>query len=231
MGINQSITEPRIESKFQTNISGFCEFSDSLRRFGFLKSFPPRIINSLYYDDAKFTSVNDNLAGITPRSKYRLRWYRNSEMKEYGLRFEKKIKRGILGVKRIIEMENIISEVFHNTSIENLRKIVGLKDPTLLPLNYFPQLLCTYNRCYYENFQKVRLTVDTNIKFNSIKNSNDLIYNKNNFLSSNSIIIEVKFMDSQKIFVQSFLNSLPSPSLRCSKYLLGQSKLQGFSYI
>ena len=227
----QSITEPRIESKFQTNTLGFGKFSDVIRGFGFLKSFPPRIITSLYYDDVKFTSVNDNLAGITPRSKYRLRWYRNSENKEYGLRFEKKIKRGILGVKRIIEMDNITSEVFQNTSIENLRRISGIKDPTLLPLNYFPQLLCKYNRSYYENYQRVRLTIDTNIKFYSIKNSNDLLYNKKIPVTSNCTILEIKFMDTQKISIQSFLNSLPSPSLRCSKYLFGQSKLQGFSYL
>ena len=34
-----------------------------------------RIVNSIYYDNPQYSSIKDNLAGITPRSKYRLRWY------------------------------------------------------------------------------------------------------------------------------------------------------------
>ena len=37
--------------------------------------FDPRIVNSLYMDDIDFSSVKDNLSGISNRKKYRLRWY------------------------------------------------------------------------------------------------------------------------------------------------------------
>ena len=38
-----------------------------------LSKFDPRIVNSLYMDDIDFSSVKDNLSGISNRKKYRLR--------------------------------------------------------------------------------------------------------------------------------------------------------------
>ena len=46
-----------------------------------LKVYDDRLINSIYYDDENYCTAQDNLAGITNRRKYRIRWY-GSELKD-----------------------------------------------------------------------------------------------------------------------------------------------------
>ena len=43
------------------------------------KSYENRVVNSIYFDDVGFSSVRDNLSGITQRNKLRLRWYVNQK--------------------------------------------------------------------------------------------------------------------------------------------------------
>ena len=43
------------------------------------KSYDNRIVNSIYFDDVGFSSVRNNLSGITQRNKLRLRWYVNQK--------------------------------------------------------------------------------------------------------------------------------------------------------
>ena len=75
--MNIERTDKRIESKFITNNFGLNKFLWLIKNNGFLRAYPNRTVNSLYYDNLKFSSIKDNLAGITPRNKYRLRWYGN----------------------------------------------------------------------------------------------------------------------------------------------------------
>ena len=43
------------------------------------KTYNNRQVNSIYFDDVDFSSVRDNLAGISQRNKLRLRWYGHQE--------------------------------------------------------------------------------------------------------------------------------------------------------
>ena len=224
-------TDPRIESKFQTDSFGLLRFKNNLRDFGFIKSFKRRLINSLYFDDDKYSCVSDNLSGITPRSKYRLRWYSDLNNINYGLRFEKKIKKGLLGIKKIINLDNLSQEIYHNFSIKNISRTTNISNDLLLPLDFNPQLFCNYERSYYENNDGIRLTLDHQIKFRLVKKNDNLYGNYSNQLKSNTFIFELKFAENQKSIVIPLLRNIPSPSNRCSKYLLGQSKLRNFSYL
>lgn len=224
-------TSPRIECKFQTNDLNFNCFENKFKILGLTKAFEERNINSLYYDDHKFSSVADNLSGTSPRCKYRLRWYSNTNTKNYGLQFEKKVKNGILGIKKIINLYKYLDDILDDYSIKNIRKMTNIKNNLILPFYYLPQIICEYRRSYYENLDGVRLTVDRNIKFRLTNKENKLNPTNRSYLSSNSIIIELKFSEDQKQIVIPFLRELPSPSIRCSKYLLGQSKLKNYSYI
>jgi len=231
MGTEIIVTEPRIESKFQTDIFGFNNFKNIVKDFGFVKSFNKRIINSLYYDDFKYSSVADNLSGITPRSKFRLRWYSDLNNKNYGLRFEQKIKQGLLGIKKIINLSEYTQNICDDFSIKNISLQTNIFDISLLPLQYYPQIFCQYIRSYYENKDGVRLTIDQDIKFRNATITDNLFKINSNQLSSNIVIFEVKFSENQKSMVIPLLRKMPSTSNRCSKYLLAQSKLRHFSYI
>ena len=63
-----------------------------------IRTYPNRQVNSLYFDDINYTSVKDNLAGVSDRKKMRLRWYgkeedTNSPSFEFKLR-EGRLKKG-----------------------------------------------------------------------------------------------------------------------------------------
>jgi len=54
------------------------------------RPFNDRTINTIYYDTDNYITAQDNLAGISKRSKYRVRWYDN-ENKNFN--YEIKIKK------------------------------------------------------------------------------------------------------------------------------------------
>ena len=43
--------------------------------FSFLNQFSDRQVNSIYFDDDHYTSIIQNIDGISEKKKYRLRWY------------------------------------------------------------------------------------------------------------------------------------------------------------
>jgi hypothetical protein len=228
--MNIELTEKRIESKFITNNFGLNKFLWLIRNNGFLRSYQNRIVNSLYYDNLKFSSIKDNLAGITPRKKFRLRWYGDKNKDWNNYQFEKKIKLNLTGYKKILKFEEKIDIFSIDYSTAGLQKITDFYDQNLLPLNYNPQLMCSYKRQYFENSYSVRLTIDSDIKYWAVKNDikNDL--NKPS-IRSNYNIVEIKFIPKQKDSLIPLFRKLPSPSTRCSKYLLGHAKLNKINYI
>ena len=58
----------------------------------FVRSFPSRTVNSLYFDSPNFFSASSNMAGDTNRSKFRIRWYGDqldfNRLKDTNLNFE-----------------------------------------------------------------------------------------------------------------------------------------------
>ena len=223
-------TPARIESKYIANFKGINPFLWHIKNARFFKSYDEREVNSLYYDDIKFTSINDNLSGITPRTKYRLRWYKDKNGNQGKFQFEKKIKNDITGYKEIIIIDNNINIFDKEISIKNLQKITGYSNEKIFPIHYSPVLICSYIREYYEAKDGSRFTIDKNIKFKRINNK-FIDTSKYNFLSTNQIIMELKFDPSNKTTMSKLIKKLPMPSIRCSKYLIGHSKLFGVSYI
>ena len=59
-------TESRIENKYIVNSNYLNKFLYEINKYGVIKIYPYRYINSLYYDDPLLSSVNENIAGITP---------------------------------------------------------------------------------------------------------------------------------------------------------------------
>jgi len=228
--MNIYTTDQRIESKFITNNLGLNKFYKLIRSNGFLRVYANRIVNSIYYDNPQYSSIKDNLAGITPRSKYRLRWYGELNGKQNIFQFEKKIKLNQSGYKEILlfkNKKNLYSMDFSIAGIQNSTKVF---DEKFLPLNFMPQLLCSYERQYFENAYSLRFTIDSQIKFWGFKNDikKDLL---KPYLNSNFNIVEIKFSPKQKDLLIDLFRKLPSPSTRCSKYLLGQSKINKVNYV
>jgi hypothetical protein len=66
---------------------------------GFGVAYPPRRVNSLYFDTLHLSSFDQNLAGVSERQKLRLRWYGEDE-REIEPVLELKQKRDLLGNKK-----------------------------------------------------------------------------------------------------------------------------------
>lgn len=220
----------RIESKYIASTVDINKILIKSTKFGFIKTFPKRSVFSLYYDDDQLSSVKENLAGITPRKKYRLRWYSHKDKKFFGWQFEKKIKEGNSGYKEIIKLSDNFDPINFDGSIKSLYKLNEINNNYFIPQNLRPQLFCNYSRDYYEKNKCQRLTVDTNIRFTRFR-LNQSLSNLNCWDNSNFNIIEIKYDPSNRFELFELFRKFPLSSTRCSKYLLGHAKLNNFSYL
>ena len=67
----------RIERKWVFNKADHILVLNLLLRsnFFFKNQYPPRKINSIYFDNNNLSNITQNLDGISNRVKYRVRWY------------------------------------------------------------------------------------------------------------------------------------------------------------
>lgn len=223
-------SQNRIESKYISNSVDINQLLIKSIKFGFIKTYPKRSVYSLYYDDDQLTSVKDNLAGITPRRKYRLRWYSYADKSFFGWQFEIKVKKDNTGYKKILKLPDNFDINNFDGSIKSICKLIEIHNDELFPENLKPQLFCNYSRNYYEKAEGQRLTVDSNLKFTRVR-VNESLFNFSLWENSNFNIMEIKFDPSNKFKLLELFRQFPFSASRCSKYLLGHSKLNNFSYL
>ena len=82
----------RYERKFVINNLDLAQILVAIYRskFYFKDIFNSRIVNSIYFDDVNLSSINENLDGISEKTKIRIRWYGDSKI----------IKNPILEIKK-----------------------------------------------------------------------------------------------------------------------------------
>src|SRR6056300_603871 len=97
--------EYRYEIKFILDTEQSSKFNFLLSSLTSMsKAFPDRLVNSIYYDDSSFSSIQDNLMGISHRQKMRLRWYGDNVLDKRAV-FEIKKRNGRLGSKDSVGIE------------------------------------------------------------------------------------------------------------------------------
>ena len=221
----------RFEEKFTCNPFALVKILSLLEYNSFFKSYPSRLVYSLYFDTPTLGAFADNLSGIKNRIKHRLRWYSATENSPYfGFQLESKIKEGKWGKKSI----RIIDGITENTPISEVKsKIIDslkFSDPVYASFHGLEmQLVCCYRRSYFENYQKIRFTVDEDLLY-SMPLAKELYQLPYSGVSSVKIV-ECKFEVNQRLDALRILKKMPVSSVRCSKYALGQSILYGHSYL
>tara|TARA_Y100000590_G_scaffold454971_1_gene602738 strand:- start:38 stop:703 length:666 start_codon:yes stop_codon:yes gene_type:complete len=219
----------RYELKFVFNNHELFKFKSWLiSETRFKKKYSPRIVNSIYFDDINNGSANDNLAGISLREKYRLRWYNNDFNNLAKFELKKRINR--LNFKEFFNF-NYSKKNTKNLSNKNFADIYQNK---LFEWNYkynfelFPKIQIQYNREYYEDNKNVRLTIDKKLKFwKSLDNEQmfcgyPLDYELN--------IAEIKFTPDLYNYVSILLNQTRFIPKRHSKYLIGLALFDEVKY-
>ena len=187
----------------------------------FIKAYPKRKINNIYFDDSNYSFLFANLDGLSERRKIRLRWYGRS-LGKINANLEIKIKKGNVGYKETLknieftlDQNYLIKEIMKNIFDSNeynsfLEKIKNLE----------PVLLNNYNREYFESIDRnIRITLDTNIASKRIFNLSKLDRLKKNI--SSKIVIELKYKNSLDLNEIRELNNFQYRITKNSKYVSG----------
>ena len=188
----------------------------------FFERYPMRKVNNIYFDTNDLSNYNDSLAGISRRSKLRLRWYGESIHKVSG-NMELKEKNGMLISKITQKINNIFD--LEKISWSELASIIKYDLNDRLKMEFFqvclPVLINSYYRNYYEAIDGAcRVTVDHKLKI-----FDQRLYNKPNlnFQSSfpDRIIIEIKADRKEELNIEKITNYFPFRITQNSKYVSG----------
>lgn len=183
---------------------------------GFRRAYPDRQINNVYFDSPGWRTFYDNLAGISDRTKYRLRWYgRRHDLIEAG-QFELKRKENLLGTKTIYRLE----EHFLPDQIAQIpARIASIAANAL-----FPVLLNTYERSYYESVDGCfRLTIDRNLRCSAFQDRGLITQRFPEHLK----VVELKYDQEDDDRLDEFTQYWPLRLHRFSKYVLGMQLVYG----
>ena len=228
------INDYRYEIKFVLNQREIAHALSWLNMIGAKKVFPDRKVNSLYFDNVDQQALRDNLAGITHRSKIRLRWYGDNFSDTMKPNLEIKVRENHFNYKIIYPITTTLKELkkknLHLLSKEIFQEIYSSKFTHHSINDYLvPMILINYNREYYNISKVLRITIDKHIRFfNAAQNSKieslqPISYNYN--------IMEIKFPINSKNFVSEMIKPLCLTRKRHSKYLAGLSMLGYAKYI
>ena len=189
--------ERRIEEKLVFPNSEKGKYLNKFFSDGFEYIFPSRQITSIYYENINFDIYKDSLEGVVPRKKIRIR------EKFDNLYLEEKIKLTD-GKYKTSKKINDIPNVIHDKSYGIVKKICKI----------------TYSRSYLSN-GKIRLTLDSDLKFENLINR--YVFNMNN-----NIILEYKILDDFSSS-ENYINSHKElNSFKFSKYEQAISKVINF---
>ena len=190
----------RIEFKIDIHRSNKNIFFDFLRDNKFSKLYEDRLINSIYFDNDKFEMYHDSIERLSPRKKIRLRFYGDKKKfsKQNELLFEKKYT-NFNGRSKISKK---IKDFDNKLKYGLLDSKYGI---------CYPRTIVSYLRSY-QTSKDFRVTMDTNIFFESYNSENPI----HNFVSNDEIIVEIKTNDINRI--DDLKKNFPFSEIRFSKY-------------
>ena len=213
-----STTEKRIEIKdvFSALDLSKIERAIKLSRFSFYCPYPSRQINSIYFDDYSYRSLEDSIEGNSLRTKRRIRWY-GIQKKKVDATLEVKKKQGKYSWKQLYKNKYTV-----NPNAKSWGGMIESKDEKYGPdndlLNQLPTSIISYNRQYFCSFDgKVRITIDQNLQsfLQNFPFSTNLIRAKKHH---NFMIIEVKVDSKDEHLIELVRQEIPFAPRRFSKY-------------
>ena len=132
----KDVFSPLELSKFETAIK--------LSRLSFYNPYPARQINSIYFDDYSFRSLEESIEGNSLRTKRRIRWYGAGKNKVNGT-LEMKKKQGIFSWKQLQKNKFLINPAAKSWNAMLEQKGDSKTVDTHL-LNHKPRTIISYFR-------------------------------------------------------------------------------------
>lgn len=212
----------RHELKFVSDESALPALRMVLRgdRAGIRTLHPPRLVQSLYLDTSFQKALADNLAGLSVREKFRLRWYGAAKRGVLGV-LERKRRENSLGWKHSLrlaepldvegaERRRFVVELTRRAGPE-WRAVLGGLEPAQW-VRYEREYLTSADR-------RVRLTLDRKLFFADQRPLGRLS-DRERTPSQRLLVLEVKCAPEDLDRAQEIVARLPIPLGRCSKFVL-----------
>ncbi len=182
--------------------------------FNFNIQHPKRNVNSLYFDDHNYTSVKQNLDGVSDKSKIRLRWYGKDIFLISNAKLEIKVKKNFLNYKILYDMKDL-----NNKNLKKLNDVKHITTKINRILNkkiLIPTVTTHYERFYLISLnKKIRATIDYNLK-----GTNFMHFNYNPvFKNSSNSILELKYDKKFDQYVRKNCTSISNRYSKSSKYV------------
>ena len=188
-------------------------------------TYPPRQVNNVYFDTARYDGLNANLSGIGEREKLRLRWYGPDITRIVGGNLERKRKQGMAGWKEIVPVEGEfdLAGTAWRAVARDLRAAVVPEVYQWLDVFAVPTLINHYWRVYYATpDDTVRLTIDTALHAYDQRAVACPNLTRRAHMNT-SIVVELKADpdDADYRRLSDALANFPAPVDRFSKYVQG----------
>jgi len=224
----ESISNERFERKFYLPTLPFGAFEVMLKHhpMRFREVYPQRYVNNIYLDTFDFENYSDNVVGVSKRMKVRIRWYGVSKGAVLNPRLELKIKKNMLGTKKIFQLNELsIDEELSKPSITKLFESSNISHDVLLYLKSLDVVLMNgYTRKYFcSSNGKYRITVDLGVDYYR------LYQLRNSFLhkatTKYGVIVELKYDKDYDGHAKYITCHFPFRVSKISKYVEGVKKL------
>lgn len=192
----------RKEIKFKLSSSDVKIFKGIFQELGMVTLFPKRKINSCYFDTPDLILFFESEEGILPRKKIRHRWYKDKKIILEEIKISSIEGRYKTSEKLIIDSDYELNNQIHFD-----------KDYGLLT----PKIIVSYDREYFF-YKNLRLTIDTNIKYQDIQGlSRKIVRDFEN-------VLEIKTsINTSQNYLEKLLQIRPA---RFSKYCRGVLRLK-----
>jgi len=194
----------------------------------FVTAYPPRWVNSIYFDTPDLDSFNDHLAGVPERRKLRFRWYgENLRLARGQMEIKNKSERASWKVVQSIDHEFDLETMEWSQIMDGLRQQSSGMIQELLSV-VRPTLLDVYWREYYVSSDGlVRLTLDSDLRaYDERFASQPNLWFRQPL--EETVILELKGDVTLARVLADILAHFPNRVERRSKYVDALEKILGF---
>ena len=183
--------------------------------FFFSTQHPKRKVNSIYFDDLSYSSIRQNLDGVSEKVKYRIRWYDSKNVLNKP-NFEIKSKKGFESYKKLFDLKELNNlSLLQYENLEYIKEFINNKFGFYKTL--YPILTTHYDRDYFlSNNGLIRATLDYNLQSVSLENNRDLNLIKNYY---STITLELKYPINLDSYVRHNLKNISARLSKNSKFV------------
>jgi hypothetical protein len=192
----------------------------------FRQIHPDRYINNIYLDTPTLRCYWENVDGVSPRFKYRIRWYGDLHQGGAEAILEIKRKLNVVGDKIRIPLGDFnTAGAISEDGVRALFESAGRNEPFLSPGHGLKCILVNrYLRRYYASFDGLfRATVDRGLRFHSFQIGRSM---SNVFVNETAAIVEIKYAKDHDALARQVLEAFPFRPMRISKYVHGVNLLR-----